>query len=197
MKALDQILRGDVDDLDIVGSVDHQIRHGLAHADTGDLRDDIVEALDMLDIQGRIDVYAQRQEFQHIEIALRMTAAGRVGMGKLIDQNKVRAALDDGIEIHLLKRLPPVVDGLARQDIEPVNQRLGFAAAMGLHDTDHDIDTIRLSGACRHQHLIGLANAGGRAEEDFQLAAVLAIGALQEGLGRWTPILRRLHLVGH
>ncbi len=78
MKALDQILRGDVDDLDIVGSVDHQIRHGLAHADTGDLRDDIVEALDMLDIQGRIDVYAQRQEFQHIEIALRMTAAGRV-----------------------------------------------------------------------------------------------------------------------
>ena len=56
---LDQLLRGDVDDLDLIGPVDDAVRQRLSHADTGDLSDDIVEALDVLDVQGRVHVDAR------------------------------------------------------------------------------------------------------------------------------------------
>jgi hypothetical protein len=36
---------------DIVGAVDDRIGHGLAHPDSGDLGDDVVEAFEMLDVE--------------------------------------------------------------------------------------------------------------------------------------------------
>ena len=55
---LDQIVRRQIDQLDRVGPVEDRIRHRLAHPHMGDLRDDVVEAFDVLDIDGRIDVDA-------------------------------------------------------------------------------------------------------------------------------------------
>src|SRR5262249_44754728 len=62
LEALDQILGGEIDELDLVGPVDDPIRHRLAHADAGDLGDDVVEALDMLDVERRIDVDAGSEQ---------------------------------------------------------------------------------------------------------------------------------------
>ena len=61
-------------------------------ADAGDLRDDVVEALDVLDIDGSIDVDAVGEQLLDVEITLGMAAAGRVGMGELVDQRDFRAA---------------------------------------------------------------------------------------------------------
>jgi hypothetical protein len=47
--------------------VEDLVRHGFAHADMGDLRHDVVQALDVLDIDGRIDVDAVGQQLLDID----------------------------------------------------------------------------------------------------------------------------------
>ena len=118
LQALDQIVRRKVDQLDGVGTVEHGIRYGLAHPDMGDLRDDVVEALDVLDVDGRIDVDAMRQQFLDVEIALGVTGARRIGVGEFIDQRKLRAACNQRVDVHLLERLVAVGYPLSRQDFE-------------------------------------------------------------------------------
>ena len=104
LQPLDQIVGREVDQLDRVGAVEDRVGHGLAHAHMGDLGDDVVQALDMLDVDGGVDVDAGRQQLLDIEIALGVAAAGRIGMGELVDQRDLRAARDDGVEVHLLER---------------------------------------------------------------------------------------------
>ena len=50
LQALDQVVGREVDQLDRVGAVEDRVRHRLAHAHMGDLRDDVVQALDVLDV---------------------------------------------------------------------------------------------------------------------------------------------------
>ena len=117
-----------------------------------------------------------------------MPAAGGVGMGKLVDDGEFGMPGDHRIEVHLLEDLVPVFDALARHDLEPAQQRLGLGAAMGLHNADHDIDARLQLRMCALQHFVGLADAGGGADEYLQLAerAVLPPGGLQQGLRRGT-----------
>ena len=142
LEALDQILRRQVDDLDLVGAVEDAVRHGLADPDAGDLRDDVVEALDMLDVERRIDVDARRQQLLDIEIALGMAAARRVAVRELVDEHQLGLAREERVEIHLLERVALVVDAAARHDLEPGEQRQGFAPSMRLDHPDDDVDIV-------------------------------------------------------
>ena len=94
------------------------------------------------------------------------------------------------VEVHLLEPSVLVFDALARDDLEPVEQRLGLLAAMRLDDADDDVDALLQPGARLLQHLIGLADAGRRAEEDLEPAgaAFLAFArssSSASGEGRW------------
>ena len=184
MQTLDQVVRRQVDDLDIVGPVDDGIGHGLAHPDAGDLRDDVVQAFDMLDVQRGVDVDSPGKQLLDIEVALGMAAARGVGMGQFIDQDERRPPGENGIEIHLLEPAALVLDLPARNDLEALDQLLGFLAAMGLDHADHDIDAIGLPGPARDQHFIGLADARRRAEEDLQAAAILPLGTFEKSVRR-------------
>ena len=57
---------------------------------------------------------------------------------------------------------------------------------MGLDHADHDIDAGLQLGMGALQHLVGLADAGGGADEDLELAGaiVLAPGGLQQRIRR-------------
>ena len=59
LETLDQIVGSEIDELDGVGAVEDQVRHSLAYPDMRDLGDDVVEALDMLNIDGGVDVDAR------------------------------------------------------------------------------------------------------------------------------------------
>ena len=197
-QALDEIVRGDVDELDGVGAVEHRIRHGLAHPDAGDLGDDVVQALDVLDVHRGVDVDAVGQDFFDVEIALGMPAAGRVGVGELVDQHDFRMPRDHRIEVHLLDGVAAIAHRLAGDDRQALEQRLGFLAAVGLDHADHDVGAVFALGARLQKHLVGLADAGRGADEDAQLAdaGLLAPGCLQERLGRGT-LLKIVPLVRH
>ena len=188
LQPLDQVVRREVDQFDGVGAVEHRVRHGLAHPHMGDLRDHVVEAFDVLDVDGRIDVDAVRQQFLDVEIALGMAAAGRVGMGEFIDQRDLRPPRDQRVEVHLLERLLLVGEPPARQHFEPLQQRFGLRPAMGLDHADDDIGAGLLPGMGALQHLVGLADAGSGADENLEPAgaAVLAPGRFQKGFRRRT-----------
>ncbi len=195
---LDEIIGRDVDELDRVGAVEHGIRDGLAHPDAGDLRDHVVEALDVLDVHGGVDVDAVGEDFLDVEIALGVPAPRRIGVGELIDQHDLRPPRDHGVEIHLVDGVAPVRRRLARYDRQPFEEGLGFLPAVGLDDADHHIDPVLAPRARLQEHLIGLADARGGADEDAQLAdaRLLAPCRLQEGIRRGA-LLEILPLVRH
>ena len=56
LQAGDQRLGGEVDEHDLVGDGDHGVGHRLAHARAGQLGHAVVEALEVLDVDGREDV---------------------------------------------------------------------------------------------------------------------------------------------
>ena len=197
-QALDQVVGGEVDELDGIGAVEHRVRHGFAHANMRDLGDNVVEALDMLDVDGGVDVDPVVEQLFDVEITLGMAAAWRVGMGKLVDQHDLRVAGDNGVEIHLLQPLPFVFQPLAGNDLEPLEQSLRLLSPMSFDDADHDIVAVLLPGAGLLQHLVSLADAGRGADEDFEAAGVTLFpaGRLEQGLRR-RSLVRVAPLIRH
>ena len=167
---LNEIVGREIDELDRVGSVEHGVRHGFAHPHMRDLGDDVVEALDVLNIDRGIDVDAAVHQLFDVEIALGMAAAFGVGVRKFVDQHELRPPGDDGVEIHFLEPLALVLDAPARHDLEPGDQRLGLAAAVGFDHPDDDVIAVFLARVRLLQHFVGLADAGRGADEDPKLA---------------------------
>src|SRR5438270_10040163 len=91
-QTLDQIFGREIDDLDIVGLVEDAVGHRLAHPYPGDLGNDVVQALDMLDVERGEDVNPSGDDLLDIEITFGVAAAGGVGMGELVDKNELRPA---------------------------------------------------------------------------------------------------------
>jgi hypothetical protein len=115
-----------------------------------------------------------------------MTAAGGVGVGEFVDQRDLRAARDQRIEVHLLQDLVFIAGTLARDDLKPLQQRLGLRPAVGLDRTDHDIGAGFHLGMRALQHLVAFADAGGGADEDLEPAGrmVFATDGLQQRIRR-------------
>src|SRR5215468_6813849 len=197
-QALDQIVGREIDELDRVGAIENRVRHGLAHADMRDLRHHIVETLDVLDIDGGVNVDSVSEQLFDVEVALGMAAAGRIGVSELVDQDDLRTPGDDGVEIHLIERLPPVFEPLAGNDLQPFEQGLRLLAPVGFDDADDDIVTVALAGAGLLQHFVGLANAGRGADEDLEPAGFMLFAprGLEQGLRR-RSLVRVAPLIRH
>ena len=183
-QTLDQIFGREIDDLDIVGLVEDAVRHSLAHPYPGDLGNDVVQALDMLDIKSRKYVDAGCDDLLDVEIALGMPAAGGVGVGELVDKHELRPALQDRVDIHFGQQVTLVLDLLPRDDFEAFEQRLGLMPTMGLNHANDDIDTVASPGLSRQQHLVGLADAGCCAEKDLQAPAPFLLRRSEQRLRR-------------
>ena len=99
----------------MIGVLQEAVGQRLAHLHLGVARDDVVEALEVLDIEGADDVDAGVEQLQHVLVALAVATAGRVGVRELVDDGDGRLALQDGVEIHLLDGHVAVLD-LAPRD---------------------------------------------------------------------------------
>lgn len=83
----DQSLRRQVDEFDLVGQFQHLVGNRLADPHAGDARHDVVEALEMLDVQRRVDVDGLEQVLDVLP-ALGVPALREVAVGELVDQNQ-------------------------------------------------------------------------------------------------------------
>ena len=71
-ESLAELPSGKIHQRDLVGEIQHAVRHGLAHLDAGDLRDGLGATFDVLDVERGEHVEARVEEFEHVLIALRV-----------------------------------------------------------------------------------------------------------------------------
>ncbi len=131
-----------------------------------------------------------------------MAAARRVGVREFIDQGDLRPPGDQPVEIHLLEPLP-----LCSTPLAGVISRPSSSASVSLRPWVSTTpmttsEPSRFRARPLLQHLVGLADAGGGADKDLQLAgtALLAPGRFQQASGsglcsvsrRWSAITRIL-----
>ena len=180
-----EVVGGQVDQFDGIGAIEYRVRHGFAHPHVRDLGDHVVEAFDVLDIDGGVNVDAVAHQLFDVEITFRVAAAFDVGVSEFVDQNDLRMTSDDGIEVHLLEPLTLIENAPARHDFEARQQRFGFPAAVRLDNADNDVVAVLVARLRLLQHLIGLADARCGADKDAQLtdAPLLAACRFEQSFG--------------
>ncbi len=128
---LEKIVRREVDQLDFVRFLEDVIRDRLADRDRGDLRDDVVEAFEVLDVDGRVDVDAGGQEILDVLPPLGVGRALGVRVGQFVDEDQLRVAGQGGFEVELGEHRAAAGDLPPRQKIKPHDEGLGLRGACG------------------------------------------------------------------
>jgi hypothetical protein len=146
--------------------------------DARDLRNDVVQALDVLDIERGVDVYPRREQLRHVQIALGMAAALRVGVGQFVHQHQLGPALEDGVEVHFGDDVPLIEGALLWDGLKAFGQGIGFDAAVGFDNADDDVDAFEPALARLDKHFVGFSHAGRGAQVDLELAAAFPLGLL-------------------
>ena len=196
VQTLDEFVRRDVDEDHVGRLLQDAIRHRLAHDDAGDARDDVGEALEMLDVHRRPDVDAGRQQLLHVLPALGMPAFRCVGVGELVDDDQLGLARQRRVDVEFGDGAAVVFENAARQDLEPLDERARFRAPVGLDEADDDVDAFLLEAARVLQHRIGFPDAGRGAEKHLQPAHALPAERRQERVRVRASAIRSARL-GH
>ena len=89
---------------------DDLVGHRLLLLDAGDLRDDVVEALQVLDVDRGDHGDARVEQLLDVLPALRVPAARGVGVRELVDEHHLRVARQHGVDVELGELRAAVVD---------------------------------------------------------------------------------------
>src|SRR5579864_8002795 len=185
LQALDQIVWRQVDKLDVVSTVENGIWHCFAHAHASDLRHDVVETFEMLNVQCGIDIDTVGQDFLDIQVALGMAAAWGVGVREFVNENQFRFALKYGVEIHLCQHVSLVRQAALGDFFKAFGEQIGFDPAMRFDNADHGVHSVESALTALQQHLISLSDAGCRAKKNLQSTAAFFPSLAKQGFGRW------------
>jgi hypothetical protein len=88
--------------------------------------------------------------------------------GELVDDDDLRAAGEDGLDVELGAGDAAVGDLGPGQDLQPFQLLGGVGAAVGLHQPDHDIRSPGAPAVGLAEHGVGLPDAGCGAQVDAQ-----------------------------
>jgi hypothetical protein len=180
-----QVLRGQVHELDLVRLVQQVVGEGLAHHDAGDALDEVVDALQMLDVQCRPHVDAGLQELSRVLPALGVARSGSVGVGELVEEEQAGPAGESGVDVELREPDPAVLDLVRANALEALGQGRRLGPAVRLHPADDDVHSRGALGPGRLEHGVRLPDPGGGPEEHLEPPALrlLALDLTQEGIG--------------
>ena len=172
LQAMAQLVGGQVDQDDLVGTVEDLVGDALPHLDPGDRLDHVVEALQVLDVEGGEHIDPLGQDGVDVLVAPGPGTAGGVGVGQLVDGADLGAAGDHGVGVELLDGDPAVLDPTPGDHDEPVEQGGGVGPPVGLDEADDGVTVLADQVVHRPQHGVGLAHAGGETEEDGEAPGV-------------------------
>src|SRR6476620_5666636 len=85
LQPLDQIIWRQVYQFDRISAVKHTIRNGFTNANTCNLRDNIIEAFNVLYVDRGIDVDATIEQLLDIQVALGVPAGWCIGVSQFVD----------------------------------------------------------------------------------------------------------------
>ncbi len=166
-----QLVGRQVHQHDLVGAIEHRVGHGFPDPDAGDAADRLVQAVQVLDVDGGPDIDAGGTQLLDVLPALGVAAAQRIRMRQLVDQDQRGSARQRAVEVELLQHAAAIGHVAHRQPFQAGQQRLGLGAAMRFHHADRHIGALRQGRPGGGQHREGLADAGRGAEIHAQLAA--------------------------
>jgi len=140
LEALQQIVRRQVDHHHVVGVIEHMVGHGFAHADADDPADQVIQAFQVLHVEGGPDIDAGAEQLFHVLPAFGVARAGHVAMGQFIHQHHGGMAAQGGVEVEFAERELAMLQRGAGQLFQAMEPLGGFRAAMGFH---HPASTSR------------------------------------------------------
>ncbi|VEA72345.1 Uncharacterised protein [Serratia rubidaea] len=177
-----QIVRRQVDQHHLGGLIEDVVGDGFAHAYAGNAADHVVQALQVLYVDGGQHVDAGIQQLLHILPALGVARAVGVAVGQFIHQDQRRVTRQRGVQIEFAHHAAAVLDPFLRQYAQPVQQRGGFIAAVGFHHPDQNVKAQSALPLGLLQHGVGFADAGAGAEKHLQAAARFFVGDRQQAV---------------
>ena len=160
-----------VDQLDLVGGPDDRVGHRLPLRYAGDLLDDVVERLQVLDVHRGDDVDAGVEQLVDVLPALLVARAWHVGVRELVDEGDLGVPGQDRVEVHLLEGGAAVGQRRPRDDLQVTDLLEGVRPAVRLDVGDHHVGAALVATMTLVEQRKRLANAGRGAEVDPQLAA--------------------------
>ena len=134
----------------------------------------------MLDVDGGVDVDPGVEQIEDVLITLLVARSRNVGVRQLVDDAQLRLARQDRVYVHFLELDAFVGDPPPRDDFEIADLRVGVRPAIGLDETDDDVDAALLERARVLEHRVGLADAGRRPDVHAELGAVLLLEPLEQ-----------------
>ena len=164
-------LRGEIDELKLVGAAHDLVRNRLLLTHAGDLLDDVVERLEVLDVHRRDDSDPCLEQLVDVLPALLVSRPRRVRVRELVHQDDVRPAGEHRVDVELLQRRAPVLDRFPGDDLEIADLLGRGLAAVGLDETDDDVLAALAAAAALVQHRVGLPHARSGAEVDAERSA--------------------------
>ncbi len=165
-----QRLRAQVHQFDPVGGAHHLVRDPLPLGDTGDLLDDVAEALQVLDVERRRHIDPRRQQLPDILPALGVPAAGHIAVRQLVHQRERRPTRQQTVEVQLAQLDAAVPHRAAGQYRQVPQLLLGAAPAVGLGDAHHDVQPLAPQPPALGEHGVRLPDPRRRPQEDPQPA---------------------------
>ncbi|SHT88073.1 Uncharacterised protein [Mycobacteroides abscessus subsp. abscessus] len=166
-----QRLRRDVDKLDLFGPAHHCVRHGFALHDPGDLFDDVIQAFQVLHVDGGQHVDPRIQDLVDVLPTLGVSAARHIGVCHLIDEHQGRPALQHGVHVQLIHRCSAVDHLLGWNELQPIEQFGGLTTTVGLYHRGHHIGSAPGPAMRLVEHGEGLAYTGRGPQVDPQRPA--------------------------
>ena len=97
-----------VDELDLVRQVQEPVGHGFLLPHAGDLRDHVVQAREVLGVQGGDHGDPLGEDVEHVLPPLGPSTPRDVRVGELVDQDPLGTPRDYRLDIHLLEGRPTV-----------------------------------------------------------------------------------------
>ena len=179
-----QVLDGQVQVDDLVGLLEEAVGDRLAHRHAGRALDQVVQALQVLDVHRADDVDARVEQLEDVLVPLLVVAARDVRVRELVDDRQRRIAPQDRVEVHLLDGDAAVFDLRRGTTSRPSISASVSCAPVRLDEADHHVDAALLERVRLLQHAVGLADAGGEADVELEPAALPLLDQLQEVLRR-------------
>ena len=143
LQSFEQILDGEIEVDDLIGLFQKAVGDRFADLNSGIPGDQIVQALQMLNVERADHVDAGIQQLEDVLIALTMPAARHIGVCELVDDRDLRLASEHRVEVHLLDRDRPIIDTEPRHVLQAFDERRRFGASVRLDESEDYVDSAR------------------------------------------------------
>ena len=148
-----------------ISSLDEPVGNGLADLNAGDALHGWRNALDVLHVHGGEHIDIRVEQVENVLVALAVLAALDVRVGKLVDQDDLRFAGKDAVEVHLFEDDALVLNLLPRNLLQLLGELSGARSTVGFDYADHDVLAALVPPNCFAQHIVGFAYAWRVTEE--------------------------------